>query len=50
MVRGGNTHGNKRVCVSGDGECQTEEVEREKGILSFLFQQRMQLESCCENY
>lgn len=29
-VCGGNTHGNKRVCVGGDGECQTEEVEREK--------------------
>lgn len=36
MVCGGNTHGNKSVCVGGDGECQTDEVERKKRILSFL--------------
>lgn len=36
MVCGGNTHGNKRVCVGGDGKCQIEEVERENRILGLL--------------
>lgn len=36
MVCGGNIHGDKRVCVGGDGECKTEEVKWKKRIFSFL--------------